>query len=174
MTLQLIQTKTLSASAASIEFTGIPQDATDLYIYSSLRSDRVAIVEVVKIEFNTVTTGYTYRELVGTGAIAESSTSNYTRFALIPGTTVTSNMFSNDFNYIPDYTSNAIKTLTTDTVYENNATASYQDFVANSSSGTAAITSLKLSGFFATNFIAGSMVSLYKVTKGSDRITTVA
>jgi hypothetical protein len=175
--MKLIETKTLTVAAASIEFTSIPQTFTDLIILSSLRSSRASTVEIVKLEFNTVTTGYTYRELVGDGAVAASSTGSYTRFALIPGTSNTSNTFSNDMNYIPNYTSSAAKSFSTESVNENNATGQFSAYIntaANAWTGTGAITSFKLSNFFSTNFIAGSTVSLYGVTSGSDGIVTVA
>jgi hypothetical protein len=174
MTMQLIETKTLGTAAASIEFTSIPQNFTDLVVLSSLRSSRASTVEIVKLEFNAVTTGYTYRELVGDGGVAASSTGSYTRFALIPGTSNTANTFSNDINYIPNYTASAAKTFSTDSVNENNATgqfSAYINIVANAWTGTAAITSFKLTNFFSSNFIAGSTVSLYGVLKGSGGAT---
>jgi hypothetical protein len=174
---KLIETKTLTVAAASIEFTSIPQTFTDLIVFSSLRSSRASTVEIVKLEFNTVTTGYTYRELVADGSTVATSNGSYTRFALIPGTSNTANTFSNDINYIPNYTSSAAKTFSTDSVNENNATgqfSAYLNIVANAWTGTGAITSFKLSNFFSSNFIAGSTVSLYGITSGSDGIVTVA
>lgn len=172
--MKLIETKTLTVAAATIEFTSIPQTFTDLIVLSSLRSSRAEFVEIVKLEFNTVTTGYTYRELVSSGATASSSSGAYTRFALIPGTSNTANTFSNDISYIPNYTSSVAKNFSTDSVDENNGTTAYLNIVANAWTGTAAITSFKLSNFFSSNFIAGSTISLYGVTSGSDGIVTVA
>jgi hypothetical protein len=172
--MKLIETKTLSVAAATIEFTNIPQTFTDLVVFSSLRSSRADFVEIVKLEFNSVTTGYTYRELVSTGTTATSSSGSYTRFALIPGTSSSSNTFSNDTNYIPNYTSSVSKSFSTDSVGENNGTTNYLNIVANAWTGTGAVTSFKLSNFFSSNFVAGSIVSLYGVTSGSDGIVTVA
>jgi hypothetical protein len=93
---------------------------------------------------------------------------------LIPGTSNTANTFSNDISYIPNYTSSVAKNFSTDSVDENNGTTAYLNIVANAWTGTAAITSFKLSNFFSSNFIAGSTISLYGVTSGSDGIVTVA
>jgi len=174
MSMTLIESKTLATAAASIEFTSIPQTFTDLVIFSSLRSDRASVVEIVKLEFNNSTTGYSYQELVGDGSSPASSNGSYTRFALIPGTSNTANTFSNDLNYIPNYTGSTTKSFSTDSVSENNATTAYANIAANLWTGTSAITSFKLINFFGTNFIAGSTVSLYGVLKGSDGIVTTS
>jgi hypothetical protein len=60
-----------------------------------------------------------------------------------------------------------------DTVSENNATAAFQRIIAGLNNSTAAITSIN---FFPSsgNFVAGSTISLYGITKGSDGIVTTS
>jgi len=163
--MQLVETITVgSGGAASIEFTSIPQDADDLLLVVSGRSTFSASSDVVKMEFNSVTTGYTLKRLVGTGSSTSSSSNTFQIGAISSGATSTANTFGSSSIYIPNYTSSTAKSSSTDTVSENNATDAIQYLVANNSTTTAAITSIKVftnSG----NFVEHSTASLYKIVK---------
>jgi hypothetical protein len=169
MTMTLIETKTLGAAAASIEFTSIPQDGTDLVALLSQRNsgDNVGVV----LSFNTGG-AYTRRRLLGDGSATSSDTP--TNDVLQSASVFTANTFSNSSIYVPNYTGSTSKSYSVDTVTENNATTSYQALYAGLWDGTAAITTLKLTAGGGFNFVAGSTVSLYKVTKGSDGIVTTS
>ena len=65
MSFTLIETKTLASAAASIEFTEIPQDGTDLVAVISARNSTTQSVGL--ISFNGNNNGLTFRDLLGSG-----------------------------------------------------------------------------------------------------------
>lgn len=163
----LIETKTLSAQAASIEFTSIPQDATDLVVLHAGRMSQV-VSGGFKIEFNTVTTGYSRRNLIGTGSAAQTfSGSDGEAGNFNDGGRGGAATFANGRIYIPNYTVARNKTWVYESVNENNAAANDLYMGGGVWANTAAITSLKLIPFQTQNLSIGSTVSLYKITKGS-------
>jgi len=171
MTMTLVQTITVGPSgAASIEFTGIPQTGTDLYVVASLRGDNASVSEAVRVLLNSSTSDYSYRRLSGTGStVASASTTSGTAFQLdsgVNGTSATSNTFSNFSIYIPNYAGSANKSISYDAVNENNATAAGQAIVAGLWANTAAITGVKLD-FYGLNLLQYSTASLYMIQKGS-------
>lgn len=175
MTYQLIETKTIASPQASIEFTSIPQDGTDLVALMSLRSDTTDAGGglLVRIRPNSTTTNLSYRDLYGNGSGAGSSngSQNYTYQV---SSDWTANTFSNSSLYIANYASTTTaKSSSVDTVTENNATRSFQGIVANLWNSTTAITSLLIIPETG-NFVAGSTISLYKITKGTDGIVVVS
>jgi len=178
MTMQLIETKTLGTAAASISFTSIPQTFTDLYILVSGRSTRAANDSAIKLTFNTSGGSYTNRRLLGNGATVSSDvqTSGGLAFANIPGAGNTSNTFGNLAIYIPNYTGSTAKSFSTDLVSENNSASTFVQLqlYASSWTETSAITTIDFVDWNAVNFEAGTMISLYGITKGSDGIVTTS
>jgi hypothetical protein len=171
----LIESKTLTSAASSIEFINIPQDGTDLVLVASPRTNRASNgLEILKIEFNGSTTGYTYRELTGNGSTADTSGGTGIRGGYATATTATANTFGNNTIYIPNYTSSVAKSYSVDGTMETNATTSFLGIFANLWSGTSAITSINITGLNGGTFQIGSMFSLYKVTKGTDGIVTTS
>ena len=76
--------------------------------------------------------------------------------------------------YIPNYTGSTNKSISVDSVTENNATNNLMNIQAGLWSNTAAITSILFTSDTAGGFLAGSTISLYKITKGSDGIVTTS
>lgn len=177
MTMQLIETKTIAVAAASVAFTSIPQDATDLMLVCSTRASG-AVISQLNVQFNASGgTAYSDRTAEGDGTTASSSSrasQPVIRITANPGTNATANTFSNVQIYIPNYTSNVAKSVSLDGVTENNATLAYQSIVAGLWNNTAAITSITLTDQNSGNFVIGCMFSLYKITKGSDGIVTTS
>jgi hypothetical protein len=175
MTMQLIETKTLETAAASIEFTSIPQDGTDLLLLTSSRSNRASVGEYVVGSFNSDTSNYAVRLLSGSGSAASSSTFTTGAASRIltysVGNTGTSNTFANSEVYIPNYAGSTNKSYSGTGVMENNATLSIQELAAGLWSNTAAITSLTLTPLTGTLWLTGTVMSLYKITKGSGGAT---
>ena len=170
--MKLIESKTLGTAAASIEFTSIPQTYTDLVVVCSLRGDQNAANGFTNIGFNSSTSSFSTRFLQGDGSGAASSTG--TRgIAYLSNAFHTSNTFDSTTVYIPNYTGSTNKSFSADSVVENNATTSWQFIVAGLWSNTAAITSIQITPNTG-NFIAGSIISLYGVLKGSDGIVTTS
>jgi hypothetical protein len=166
--MKLIETKTLLSAAASIEFTSIPQDGTDLLLLISARNSGTS--GSGRIEFNTGGT-YTRRRLLGLGStvLSDSPTSVDWQVSV---STDTANTFNNATIYIPNYTSANAKSYSVDSVSENNATAAQHGILAGLWSETSAITTITL--YVGTEFVIGSTISLYKITKGSDGIVTTS
>jgi hypothetical protein len=172
MTMQLIESKTLGTAAASVEFTSIPQDGTDLVILASLRTSTGTTFDQIQLSFNGSTSSRSSRFLFGSGSAgvgANSLTTGYVGNATPNG--LTASTFANTAIYVPNYTGSANKSASSDSVSEANQGEAYQIITAFLWSNTAAITSLSLIAG-ANNFVVGSQVSLYKVTKGSDGIVT--
>jgi hypothetical protein len=175
MSMTLIETKTLGTAAAAIEFTSIPQNGTDLLILFSLRSTASDIGTNTFMTINGTTTGYSERMLRGldnaTGSFSQNSTSIQWQYTT--GANATSNTFNNTSIYIPNYTGSTSKSLSMDNVTEQNGTnSSFQVINAVLWNNTAAITSFAITA--TANWAAGSAISLYKITKGSDGIVTVS
>jgi hypothetical protein len=175
--MKLIESKTLGTAQASIEFTSIPQDGTDLVMLLAIREDTGGFLGGAgRIYFNDSTTGYSARQLYGNGSAAFSqNTTNAGRYAGFEnGSVSTSNTFSNTTIYIPNYTAAVNKSWSVDTVVETNGTEAYPGIAASLWSNTAAITKITYSSAEGVNLAAGSIISLYKITKGSDGIVTTS
>jgi hypothetical protein len=175
--MKLIESKTLGTAAASIEFTSIPQDFTDLLIVGSARTNRSNGTEDnLMIAFNGSTANFTNRTLYADGSGATSTT-------FTPGggmgfraatDSTTSNTFGNSSLYLPNYTGATQKSLSIDSVTENNATQAWQFISANLWANTAAVTSISFTPLVGTLISAGSILSLYGILKGSDGIVTTS
>ena len=168
MTMTLVETIEVgSGGAASIEFTSIPQDGTDLLFVASARGDNADEQTDLRVEFNSDTTqaNYTFLRLVGNGAVA-SSTGNVSIAGIANGDTATSNTFSSHQIYISNYTSSSSKSLSGESVTENNSSTENTYFQSLNSmlyGPTSAITSIKIFGGGA-NLKQYSTASLYKIS----------
>ena len=172
MTMTLIETKTLGTAAASLEFTEIPQTFTDLLVVSSARSTRTGSTDdsmVIKLNGSDGTA----RRLFGGGSGSGFSDSTLQIVAFISTNATTSNTFSNDSFYIPNYTASTNKSVSIDSVSENNATAATQLISAGLWSSTAVVNALSFTPLNG-NLVAGSTISLYGILKGSDGIVTTS
>jgi hypothetical protein len=173
--MQLIETKTLGAAAASIEFTSIPQTFTDVVMTCSIRDTSASVLNNFILRINGVSTNSTIRTLFGNG----SSASTYSDTAIFAegganGNNSTANTFSNVQFYFPNYSGSTNKSVSIDSVTENNATLGLQAISAGLWSQTTAINSLGIVPNGVVNFVAGSTISLYGITKGSDGIVTTS
>ena len=169
MTMQLIETKTLGTAATSIVFTSIPQDATDLLVLAAVRGSISQIALPFFMAPNSATSGGTRRVLLATLSGQTFAGSDF-ESGVIPSATTTANGFSNTTIYIPNYTSSVAKSWSTDSVIPPTSGDGRIYFESNLWSGTGAITSLTFSTS-SGNFVADSMISLYKITRGSGGAT---
>lgn len=167
MSFQLIETKTLGTDASSISFTSIPQDATDLAVLISVRTTQViSSWSDVVLRFNGSTTNYTDRLVYsdsGGGAGGLTETSLTLRVSMASNT---ANTFSSNQAYISNYTAAAGKSVSIENVQETNGATAFNAIIAGFWNDTSAITSLSLTAA-SGNLVAGTMISLYKITKGS-------
>lgn len=140
-----IQSITASGSSGTMEFTSIPQTYTDLVLHITSRSSYAAIADDAWLFFNGSTSDRTTIFVYGSGSSASSLTSGIANDGFFTTSdTATANVFSSSTIYIPDYTSSKIKSFSTDTVDENNATTTYQALLSGLWSNTAAITSIQI------------------------------
>ena len=153
-TYQLIEAQTLGTTTASVTFSSILGTYTDLLIKITARSDG-AFANML-MQFNGVTSGYSWRSLRGNGSSTSSSNSGSDQGIYLgdfDASGDTASTFGNGEVYIPNYSSSNYKSVSVDSVSENNATTAYTHFVAGLFPNTAAITSIT---FFSGT---GSLVS---------------
>jgi len=173
MTMSLIQTATVgSGGAATIVFSSIPQDGTDLMLVVSARASSTE--DFLAISFNGLTTNRLTRYLQGTGTAVSSANSTTGLIGGVNWSGSTASTFSSDSIYIPNYAGNQAKAAQTDSAVENNASTGYQRISSFRWDSTSAITSITLSIPQSQTFVEHSTASLYKITKGSDGIVTTS
>jgi hypothetical protein len=165
-TFEAIATVTVgSGGAASIEFTSIPATYTDLKIVYSARST-VNTETAMNIYFNGSTTAvYDRISLSGNGsAVSSASATNQSEIfaGRVSANDYTANTFGNTEIYIPNYTGSSNKSVSFDSVSEQNATTAFAVLIAGLWKNTAAITSVTL--FIAgANFAQYSTATLYGI-----------
>jgi hypothetical protein len=165
-TYQLISSITVGATAvASVEFTSIPATYTDLVVVLSGRSDTIRASDggYAMISFNGSTANlsslffYNYNGSLftgtGTSILGWNVPSDYT-----------ANTFGNNSWYIPNYTSSNYKSLSVDSVTENNSTNILSTLTAGLFSSTSAITSVKISNEAAAKFVQHTTAYLYGIS----------
>jgi hypothetical protein len=165
-TYTLIEAKTLGSSAASIEFTSIPQTYTDLVLVYSARTNAAGRTDEANLTFNSNTSNYSWKMLYGSGTAAESvQDSSATSIAgiQIPGGGSTASTFSNGQIYIPNYTGSNNKSVSSEATQEDNQALAYIKVVSGLWSNSAAITSVKLSGATGS-FVQHSTAYLYGIS----------
>lgn len=159
----LLATQTVGATgAASVTFSNIPQTGyTDLKVVVSARKDTTG-VDVMSLAINGGSTSISsnkYLDSNATGTPRSGSVNGYQ--ALMQPSDYTSNTFGNAEFYIPNYNSTTTyKSISVDSVLENNASASYSGFSISVWPSNSAITSLAFTTPSA-NFVSGSTFSLY-------------
>ncbi len=162
-----IQTVTVgSGGASSIDFTGIPQNYTDLVIKASVRTSGTNPTMNVYMNGDTVVSGgnNAYRSLYGDGASAASNNGSQLYSGYVNQSTETSNTFSNTEIYIPNYISSNYKSWSVDSVSENNGTTSYTSMWAKIWLQTAPINRVTMT-MFSGNFVQYSSATLYGIRK---------
>lgn len=165
-TMKLIEEAVLTANVGSVTFGAggtLPQDYDDLLLVCSARTDRALIVDILKLEFNGVTTGYTSRYLESQGP-ASGPISEFWGLTCNGGSS-TASTFGSAYCYIPGYSSASRQVGYMTAMSENNAASSYLQWGASESTTVAAVTSLKVVSRVAATLLAGSRISLYGVSR---------
>jgi len=162
-TLIPIQTYTLTSSTASVTFSNIPQNYTDLKLRVSARQDNADNNLIFKP--NGATTSITTKLLTGDGASVATNAPT-TPYGLVGQTGFTASTFGSAEWTIPNYTSANYKSWSVDECNENNGSTSYLRLQAGLWSSTAAITSITLTAGSSGNFVSGSTFTLYGVSNG--------
>jgi hypothetical protein len=168
-TYTLIASNTLSSAAASVTFSAIPGTYTDLVLRYSTRVDRaIAGGHNCLLTFNASTSSdYSQTNLAEFGVTINSTRASAATSVttLSTGASNTSNTFSSNEIYIPNYAGSTNKPFSLQDVVENNSTADFESAIAARAalrSNTAAITSIKIdtNGY---NFVSGSSFFLYGI-----------
>jgi hypothetical protein len=172
-TYSLIQAQILTGSAASVTFSNIPQNFTDLVIKYSAKTTRTNDPngDDLKIYFNGDTgSNYSNKTILGTGSSVSAENIVSTNLGIygIVAADGTSN-FGNGEIHIPNYAGSRAKSISMDCVSERNNTNAYLRVVAGYWTGTAAITSVSFFPGTGPNFAAGTTFYLYGV--GGTRAT---
>jgi hypothetical protein len=164
MPLQLykIASSDLTASAASVTFSNIPQGYTDLKVVMSARISATSSPDFLEMSVNGSLANLTGRRVQGNGTTASSSTFS-TSYSVIETDNLTANTFGSTEIYCPNYTSSSAKSFSVEAVTENNATAAYIEMWAWLWNQTAAITSLGFARTGGQTFLANSTFTLYGI-----------
>lgn len=168
-TYTLIEAETLTATAASVTFSSIPQTYTDLILKISARSTSTAGSDIyanLKIQFNS-DTGNNYNGILTFGTGTTTGSGSYASqsgnlFSYANGNVTTASTFSNGEIYIPNYTGSNQKVSSVDCVIENNATTGFVEFAAERWTGTSAITTIDVVSLYGSH-TADSNFYLYGI-----------
>jgi hypothetical protein len=170
---QLISAQTLTANTASVTFSNIPQNYTDLLLKISVRTTNTQYGETVRIKPNNSASNGFARVMRG---FSGTSTSAYTYSNVLAmnnslGDGATASTFASIDVYIPNYTSSNYKSFSGDAVSETNASDGRVELNASLWSDSAAITSLVLDNDAGSpfSFTANSTFTLYGI--GGSRAT---
>jgi hypothetical protein len=174
--MQVIEHIELATTTASIEFTSISGDFTDLLIvYSGRDTGSGSGGNGVDLRINGSTANISGRRLLGSGSSASSSTQTYEAVAGTTNTNATTaSTFSNVALYFPNYAGSSAKSFSVDSVSENNATVAYQTLHAGLYNSTSAITSIDIRPNGGSSWVQYTTATLYGITAGSDGTTTVS
>lgn len=161
-TYEIIDKTTLTGTQASITFTSISGDYTDLLVKVSARTNWSNAINAdgIVIKPNGSSSSMTARRLLGSGSSASSDTN--TGPIAAANASSTANTFGNAEIYIPNYTSSNYKSISVDGVSESNASTTYMNLAALLWSNTSAISSLEIAGQNGS-FVSGSSFYLYGI-----------
>ena len=173
-TCKLIAKQTLTGTASSISFTGIPGTYTDLLLVFSGRTDysgglNGGVQDVVIRVNNDSGNNYSYRVLYGQSSTAGSfsaSSVGSMHFGNVPSANSTASTFCSNELYIPNYAGSTNKSMTMTVVRENNSTFGDVRAAAGLWSSTAAITRVDvITDYPSGSLVSGSSAFLYGITK---------
>jgi hypothetical protein len=159
-----------SGGAADIQFNSIPGTYTDLIVKLSARQT-LAAADSLGLKFNGATSGNSSRWLTGNGSATSSGTDASTvivaSYSGIPGTNATASTFSNVEFYIPNYAGSLAKSISSDSVGEDNSASAFfanASIVAGLQTSTSAITSLTITNYSGGNFVQHTTAYLYGIS----------
>ena len=171
-TMSLIASNTVgSGGVSSVTFSSIPATYTDLKIVVSPKSSYTgSYYDNMLMTFNGVGSAYSFLRFIGIGG-GTSTDGPFTSQSVIyigeidaSGGSITSNTFSNNEIYIPNYTTSNYKSISIDKTLENNSSSNYiLGFVAGLWSNTSAISSITFTNA-SSSFVQYSTFNLYGVS----------
>jgi hypothetical protein len=167
--MELITSVTVgSGGAASVTLPAsgtIPQTYTDLKILISARDNSAQIGNNILMQINGGTTSQSVRAISGDGSSAPNSYSATPLFAQSNGNSSTAGTFSNIEVYIPNYASTTTnKSVSVDSVTENNGTTALAQLSAGLYASNTAITTISFVANGSPNILEGSTFYLYGIS----------
>ena len=183
-TYSAIQTYTMTGTTASVTFSNIPQNFTDLKVVLSTRTTGSYVGSpagyALGYQFNGSTSGYTAKEYMGYGTSSKAadnsttiSTNGATWGRMGDASSIYSNAttytFANTDLYIPGYSTSGIaKPAYTEAAIQSNDT-SYSEitFAELMWTGTDPITSIAFTPSGSASFVTGSTFTLYGIGTGA-------
>ena len=169
-TYKLIEAKTLGSAVASITFSSIPQTYTDLLLRVSARANTSGGYTNVMLGVNGSTSNITWLGLYAYGGTNTGSNTNTVSRVIgnANANSSTSNTFSNNDLYIPNYTSSTYaKSFSSDSVVESNDNSNHileLDADLWNPATQAAITSITLTNSASADFVVDSTFYLYGIS----------
>jgi hypothetical protein len=158
---KIASTEVGSAGASSIDFTNIPQGYTDLKVVVSARSTTGSSTFYVR--FNGSSSNLTSRLLYGNGANALSYSATDGSSGEVDPSSYTTSVFNNADIYIPNYAGSNNKSVSIDSVNENNASQALAYMTALLWSNTAAINSISIGLTGTGNLAQYTTATLYGI-----------
>lgn len=151
-----------SNAPQSIDFTSIPNTYTDLVIKASVRKLESGGAVNLQMLLNGSTSGYIQKAILNA-----SSFSDNTELSLMYVTSAsnTSNTFNNVEIYIPNYAASTNKSVSVDSVTEDNATSNIMSLMAGLWSNSAAINQITLRVYSPNTLTQNSTFTLYGINK---------
>jgi hypothetical protein len=133
-----------SGGASSIDFTSIPSTYTDLVLITSLRA--TLDQAWAKLQINGSDSNFTSKSIEGYGSGTPDSFSrtDNLNFIALNKSTFTASTFGNTSIYITNYAGSVNKSISVDSVAENNGTACLNILFAKLWSSSAAINQLTI------------------------------
>lgn len=166
-TLIPIQTYTLTGTTASVTFSNIPQNYTDLKLVMSGRSsgNESAGGALCNVTVNGSGSNLSSKVLGGNGSTPYSSNdASYFSLRINPGD-ISASTFGNSTLYIPNYAGSTVKTLLADHLWEASQSLARIEATVGQFNSSAAITSITLTPGVGS-FVSGSTFTLYGISNG--------
>jgi hypothetical protein len=151
-----------SGGAANIDFTSIPGTYTDLCLKVSSRLSGTDTP--VSVQFNGSSANFSWRRIYGSGTTATSQSGTDSYWFYTDTSAQTASTFGSGEIYIPNYAGSTNKSVSSESLTENNATLAEAFIVAALWSQTAAITRITLVPLTGT-FVQYSTATLYGIKK---------
>lgn len=161
----------LTGTQATITLSSIPSTYTDLVLLYSARTNSADQRNDVKIQINSLTTGYTdtvvYAETTTPASFRDvgATLDRIYNWAGTNGANSTSNTFTNVELYFPNYAGSTKKVVSATIVQENNSTTNFYYILmaqANLVDTTSAISSLTITSNTGS-FVSGCRFDLYGI-----------
>lgn len=162
--MKLIGTVTLSSgAAANITFSSIPTDGTYTDLCLKLNGRLATADNYFTLLINGSTQTLTVKTIRGSGSAVVSEGWSSTYLGIAERSDSTASVFGNTEYYIPNYAGSNYKSISVNSVTENNATAAYTEISSGLWSSTSAISSLGIGNISGGNLAQWTTASLYGV-----------